>query len=196
MTSPELTTAAVAGACRPSVKTLLWAGVGSAIAASIVLWAAGDVAFYDRFHLSSNDLPSWSPWSALSLGTQAFAWCVMGALWFGCQRRHVVVLVAAVALAVGGLGVRAWAHHEADRAWAGTPVNPTAVLPFQFSARPATMIPYGTDQLPEAIPAYVLVLRNKPGQAVVYDPATRRTNWVGSKIAVPAWVGEPVDTPS
>jgi hypothetical protein len=187
MTSPQLSAAALPSAVRPRLKTVLWAGVASALAASIAVWVAGDVAFYSRFHLSSSDLPSWSPWLALELAAQAFAWCVMAGLWFGWGRRRLVVLTAVAALAIGGLGARTWAHHEAGRVSDGARVLPAAPLPFQFSAVPATMVPFGSDQLPEGTPAHVLVLRSHDDHAVVYDPATGETHWIGNKIAVPAY---------
>ena len=52
------------------------------------------------------------------------------------------------------------------------------------------MIPYGREALPEGIPSRVLVLRRHPDSAVVYDPATHQTLWVGNKIAVPAWTAD------
>ncbi len=167
--------------------TLLWAWVASAAAASLVLWIAGDVAFYDRFGLLINDVPSWSPWSALQLGSQAFGWAVMAALWFGWRRRNVVALGTVAVLAVGGLAVRAWAHHEADRAWAGAQVSPAAVLPFEFSARSTTMIPHDGDHLPAGVPSRGLLLRYHPDQAIVYDPVSHQTSWIGNQIALPVW---------
>ena len=98
-------------------------------------------------------------------------------------RRHVVVAFAVVALAMAGLGARAWAHHEADRARTGTPVWPRAVLPFTFSARAVTLVPSGTDMLPAGIPSRVLLLRSDEHRSVVYDPATGETIGIGNQIA-------------
>jgi hypothetical protein len=144
------------------------------------------VAFYDRFRVFTTDLPSWSPWSALELTVQFFGYLVVGALWLWWPRRHVVVAMAAIALAVGGMGARAWAHHEADRAWGGTAVRPAAVLPFSFSASPVRMIPHGSSTLPEGVPSHGLGLRFSQDVTVVFDPNTHETVWVGSAMAVPA----------
>lgn len=173
---------------RPSGWALAKGWGLTALVGSLLVWLA-DVAFYSRFGLDVSEVRSWSPWSALDLTVQVLAWAAVAALWLWWPRRHVVVAVVAVALAVFGMGARAWAHHEADRAWAGARVWPAAVLPFQFSARPTTMVPYGRDQLSEGVPARVLLLRYHPDQAVVYDPATQQTSWIGNKIAVPVWGG-------
>jgi hypothetical protein len=181
------TTLAATGRDRPGPTTLFWAWAAGAGAASLVLWVAGDMAFYNRFGLQINDIPSWRPWSALQLGSQAFGWAVMAALSLGWRRRQVVVVATVAVLAVGGLAVRAWAHHEADRAWAGAQVWPAAVLPFEFSARSTTMIPRDGDHVPEGVPSQGLLLRYHPDQAVVYDPASHQTYWIGNKIALPVW---------
>lgn len=178
---------AAPGTERPSGSTLLWAWLASALAASIVLWLAGDLTFYSRFGLRSDDVRSWSPWYALAVGNQAFAVGAMVALWFGWRRRALVVVAVVAVLALLGLGARAWARHEADRAWAGARVSPAAVLPIDFSAVHSTLIPYSTDGLPGGIPAQVLLLQRNRYQSVVYDPVTRYTFWVGDQIAVPGF---------
>ena len=160
----------------------------TALVGSLLVWLA-DFAFYERFGLDASEMPSWSPWSALDLTVQLLAWAAVAALWFWWPRRHVVVAAIAVALVVFGIGARAWAQHEVGRAWGGARVWPAAVLPFQFSARPTTMVPYDREQLPEGVPAHVLLLRYHPDQAVVYDPETHQTSWIGNKIAVPVWRG-------
>jgi hypothetical protein len=172
-------------ATRRRGKTLLVTWSLSALSASLVVWFA-DVAFYDRFGMKSSDLPSWSAWSALELTVQVFAWLVVGALWLWWPRRHAVVAGAVIALVVLGMGTRAWAHHEADRARAGTPVWPRAVLPFTFSARAATLIPHGTEALPQGMPSRVLLLRSHPDSVVVYDPTRGDTMRVSREIAVAA----------
>ena len=181
---PESTSARARG------RTLFLAWAVTALAGSFLVWLA-DVAFYDRFEVSASDLPSWDAWSALELGVQLLAWAVVFGLWLWWPRRLAVVAVTAVVLAVVGVAARAWAHDEAGRAWEGARrVMPQAVLPFSFSASPARMVPYGREPLPEGIPGRVLLLRWHRDSAVVYDPVTHHTLWVGAKIAVPALTGE------
>lgn len=125
---------------------------------------------------------------ALELTAQLFALAVVAALWFTPRPyRRAIVPVALVAVLLRGLGATAWAHHEADRAWAGHSIRPAAALPFRFVARPVRMVPYGAATLPAGIPAHALQLHWTPYRTVIYDPASHQTLWVGRQIAAPAW---------
>ena len=166
---------------RPPLRSLVLTWLGTALAVSFVMWWVGS-SFYDRFHVLGTDRPSWDPWSALELPTQLLAWMVTIPVGLWWRRRGVVTAVAAVvALALAG-AAHAWVQHEADRARSGTPVASSVWLPFSFSARAVTLLPY-EDALPPGIPARVLLLWEEPSTHGVYDPASGQTIWVGDRIA-------------
>lgn len=157
-------------------------GIGAlvALSASLVVWCA-DRAFYAPFGPLASELSSWSPWSMLDLLVQLLGWGVAGVLWLWWPQRRVVAVVAAVVIGAGAVATLAWADHEADRALAGTPVWPASVLPFSFSARAVEMIPVATARA-TGVPSQALLLGFGEGldSALIYDPATGETRWVGS----------------
>ena len=157
-------------------------GIGAlvALSASVVVWYA-DRTFYAPFGPLASDLSSWSLWSMLELLVQLLGWGVAGALWLWWPQRRVVAVVAAVVIAAAAVTTLAWADHEADRALAGTPVWPASVLPFSFSARPVEMIPVARARA-TGVPSQALLLSFGDGldSALIYDPATVETRWVGS----------------
>ena len=172
---------------RPSGRAMATAWGVTALATSLVVWLA-DVAVYDRFGVVSSDLPSGSPWSALELTVLAVAWLAVAALWLWWPHRDGGDCGHRRRLVLGGLGARSWAHHEAERAAGGMSMWPGPVLPFTFTARSTTLVPYGRDQqLPEGIPKEVLMLRYHPDSVTVYDPTSKQTMWMGNQVAVPTW---------
>lgn len=178
MQTPASLTAQVS--TRPTGLQLLGAGALVTLIASFVMWWA-DASFYSRFQVMVTEFPGWSPWSMLKLANQFLGWLVAAALWLAWSRRHLVVVGAVILLGMSGLVAHTWAEHEAGRVWAGTPVWPNSLLPFDFSARAVTMVPVSSTTV--GLPSRVLLLRADRSSSIVYDPATRRTLWVGNGIA-------------